>query len=100
MTEEKQTDKECQHNKKRIDEETKISVRYQAIMKADNASEQTIAKASQAKELKRAETQAAKESQLTARYEAIKKADLAREKALEKAQEMRRLKDKKRAKSN
>jgi hypothetical protein len=58
-----------------------------------------IEKASKAKELKRAEKQAAKDNEQTARYEAIKKADLVREKALEKNQEMRRLKDKKQQES-
>jgi hypothetical protein len=94
----KQTTTEKQA-KKNTDEETKLSARYQAIKKADNASEQVIEKASKAKELKRAEKQAAKDNEQTARYEAIKKADLVREKALEKNQEMRRLKDKKQQES-
>jgi hypothetical protein len=92
MTEqEKQAAKERKRAEKRASDDVKQSARYEAIKKADLASEQALEKTSKAKEAKRTERRAGEENELSARYEAIKQADMAREKA----EEMKKLKAKK-----
>ena len=92
--EEKRARKGGKRAEKREAEEIRQLARYEAIKKADLASEKAIEVTAKANEIKRTEKRAIEEDRQSARYEAIKRADLAREQALEKAKEAKKFKAK------